>query len=40
MMLEMVLMGDITSVGGDGGVDFVGGAEISGLLEVFLGSFG
>ena len=32
-------MGDVPSVGG-GGVGFVGGDEISGLLEVFLGSFG
>ena len=27
-------MGDVTSVGGGGGVGFVGGDEISGLLEV------
>jgi len=33
-------MGDVASVGGGGGVGFVGGDEISGLLEVFLGSFG
>ena len=39
MMLEMVLMGDVASVRGDGCVGFVGGDEISGLLEVFLGSF-
>ena len=40
MMLEMVRMGDVASVGGGGGVGFVGGDEISGLLEVFLDSFG
>ena len=40
MTLEMVLMGDVASVGGGGGVGFVGGDEISGLLEVFLDSFG
>ena len=33
MMLEMVLMGDVASVGGGGGVGFVGGDEISGLLK-------
>ena len=33
-------MGDITSVGGGGGVGFVGGDEISEVLEVLLGSFG
>ena len=40
MMLEMVLMGDVASVKEGGGVGFVEGDEISGLLEVFLGSFG
>ena len=39
MMLEMVLMGDVVLVRGGGGVGFVGGDEISGLLEIFLGSF-
>ena len=33
-------MGDVASVRGGGGVGFVGEDEISGLLEVFLGSFG
>ena len=33
-------MGDVASVGGGGGVGFVGEDEISGLLKVFLGSFG
>ena len=33
-------MGDVASVGGGGGVGFVGRGEISGLLEVFLSSFG
>jgi len=33
-------MGDVASVGRGGGAGFVGGDEISGLLEVFLGSFG
>ena len=32
-------MGDVASVGGGGGVGFVGGDEISGLLEVFLDFF-
>ena len=32
-------MGDVASVGGGGGIGFVGD-EISGLLEVFLGFFG
>ena len=40
MMLEMVLMGDVVSFVGGGGVGFVGGDEISGLFEIFLGSFG
>ena len=40
MMLGMVLMGDVASVRGGGGVGFVGGDEISELLEVFLGFFG
>ena len=40
IMLEMVLMGDVTSVRGGGGVGFVRGDEIIGLLEVFLGTFG
>jgi len=31
-------MGDVVSIRGGGGVGFVGD-EISGLLEVFLGSF-
>ena len=35
----MVLMGDVASIGGGGGVGFVRGGEISGLLKVFLGSF-
>ena len=33
-------MGDVVSIGGGGDVGFVRGDEISGLLEVFLGSFG
>ena len=33
-------IGDVASVEGGGGVGFVGGDEISGLLEVFLVSFG
>jgi len=33
-------MGDVVSIGGGGGVGFVGGDEISWLLEVFLGSIG
>jgi len=33
-------MGDVASVGGGSGVGFVGGDEIIGLLESFLGSFG
>ena len=40
MMLEMVLIGDVASVRGGSDIGFVGGDEISGLLEVFLGSFG
>jgi len=40
MMLKMVLIGDVVSVRGGGNVGFVGGDEISGLLEVFLSSFG
>ena len=40
MMLEMVLIGDVAAVGGGSSIGFVGGDEISGLLEVFLGSFG
>ena len=37
MMLELVLMSDVAFVGGGDGVGFVGGDEISGLLEVFFG---
>jgi len=33
-------MGDVASVEGGGGVGFVRGDEISGLLKVFMGSFG
>ena len=39
-MLKMVLIGDVVSVRGGGNVGFVGGDEISELLEVFLGSIG